>query len=149
MPGDAAADWGRGVPADYLKELADYWRSEFDWRAQEAALNAFPQFHTEIDGQRIHFLHVRSPEPGAVPLLVTHGYPSSIAEFTHILGFPDRSPSPWRRPCRRVPRGGALLARLRLLDPPRVRRLGAGPHHGSVRRTDEPARVRPVRGAGR
>ncbi|MFB9686784.1 epoxide hydrolase family protein [Amycolatopsis plumensis] len=86
MPGDAAADWGRGVPADYLKELADYWRSEFDWRAQEAALNAFPQFHTEIDGQRIHFLHVRSPEPGAVPLLVTHGYPSSIAEFTHILG---------------------------------------------------------------
>ena len=54
--------WSYGVPLDYLKGLAEYWRSGFDWRAQEAKLNAFPQFTTEIDGQTIHFLHVRSPE---------------------------------------------------------------------------------------
>jgi hypothetical protein len=78
--------WGRGVPLGYLRQLADYWRSGFDWRAQEARLNALPQFTTEIDGQPIHLLHVRSPEPGALPLLVTHGYPSSVVEFLEIIG---------------------------------------------------------------
>ena len=62
-----------GVPLGYLKELAEYWRSEHDWRAHEATLNGFPQFTTTIDGQRIHFLHVRSPEPSALPLVITHG----------------------------------------------------------------------------
>lgn len=80
------ADWHRGVPSTYLRELAEYWRSDFDWRAQEAALNAFPQAVTDIDGQRVHFLHVRSPEPAALPLLIAHGYPGSIAEFTRIIG---------------------------------------------------------------
>jgi epoxide hydrolase len=79
------AGWERGVPGDYLKELAEYWRSGFDWRAQEKALNAFPQFVTEIDGQRIHFLHVRSSRPDAKPLLLTHGFPSSVAEFTNLI----------------------------------------------------------------
>jgi epoxide hydrolase len=78
--------WSRGVPLDYLKELAEYWRSGYDWRAQEARLNQFPQFITEIDGQTIHFLHVRSPEPDALPLIITHGYPSSIVEFMNIIG---------------------------------------------------------------
>jgi epoxide hydrolase len=73
--------WRRGVPLDYLRQLADYWRAGFDWRAQEARLNALPQFTTEIDGQTVHFLHVRSPEPAAMPLLVIHGYPSSVVEF--------------------------------------------------------------------
>lgn len=53
--------WQRGVPVDYLRKLADYWASEFDWRAQEAELNAYPQFRTQIDGQTVHFLHVESP----------------------------------------------------------------------------------------
>src|SRR5215212_1102687 len=79
-------DWSRGVPLGYLKELAGYWRNSFDWRAQEARLNEFPQFITEIDGQRIHFLHVRSPEPDALPLIITHGYPGSVAEFMDIIG---------------------------------------------------------------
>lgn len=79
------AGWERGVPADYLKELAEYWRTGFDWRAQEKALNAYPQFVTEIDGQRIHFLHVRSSRPDAKPLLVTHGFPSSVAEFMNLI----------------------------------------------------------------
>jgi epoxide hydrolase len=78
--------WSRGVPLSYLKELAEYWRSAYDWRAQEAKLNALPQFTTTIDGQTIHFLHVRSAEPGALPLIVTHGYPSSIVELMHIIG---------------------------------------------------------------
>lgn len=78
--------WTRGIPVDHLRELADYWRTGFDWRAQEARLNAFPQFTTEIDGQRIHFLHVRSERVGATPLLITHGYPSSVAEFLELIG---------------------------------------------------------------
>src|SRR5919204_406335 len=78
--------WSRGVPLDYLKELAEYWRTGYDWRVHEAQLNAFPQFTTEIDGQTIHFLHVRSLEPDALPLIVTHGYPGSIVEFLRIIG---------------------------------------------------------------
>jgi pimeloyl-ACP methyl ester carboxylesterase len=78
--------WSRGVPLSYLKGLAEYWRTGYDWRKQEAQLNAFPQFTTEIDGQHLHFLHVRSPEPDALPLIITHGYPGSIVEFLHIIG---------------------------------------------------------------
>src|SRR6516165_11385842 len=77
--------WERGVPLGYLKELAGYWRTEFDWRAAEAQLNHYPQFTTEIDGQLIHFLHVRSGRPGAKPLLITHGYPSTVAEFLRLI----------------------------------------------------------------
>ena len=68
--------WERGVPAAYLRELAAYWATGYDWRTQEAALNAYPQFITTIDGAGLHFLHVRSAEPGATPLLMLHGWPS-------------------------------------------------------------------------
>jgi epoxide hydrolase len=78
--------WSRGVPLDYLKELADHWRDGYDWRQQEARLNELPQCTTTVDGQVIHFVHVRSPEPGALPLLVTHGYPSSVVEFLEVIG---------------------------------------------------------------
>ena len=74
------------MPLGYLRELAEYWRTGYDWRANEARLNEFPQFTTVIDGQAIHFLHVRSPEPDALPLVITHGYPSSIAEFEGVIG---------------------------------------------------------------
>ncbi|MFI9510470.1 epoxide hydrolase family protein [Nocardia sp. NPDC052566] len=83
LPGD---DWDTGVPTAWLRELVDYWRTEYDWRAAEAELNAFPQYVTEIDGQRIHFLHVRSPEPNALPLLLTHGWPGSVVEFLDVIG---------------------------------------------------------------
>jgi epoxide hydrolase len=69
----------------YLRELADYWRTGFDWRAQEARLNHYPQWTTEIDGQTVHFLHVRSDRPDAKPLLITHGFPSSVAEFLNLI----------------------------------------------------------------
>jgi pimeloyl-ACP methyl ester carboxylesterase len=78
--------WSYGVALDDLQELAAYWRDGYDWRAWEARLNAYPQFTAEIDGEAIHFLHVRSPEPDAVPLLLTHGWPGSVAEFLHIIG---------------------------------------------------------------
>jgi epoxide hydrolase len=82
LPGD---DWDTGVSTTWLRELVEYWRTEYDWRAEEAKLNAFPQFTTEIDGQRVHFLHVRSPHPNALPLLLTHGWPGSIAEFVKVI----------------------------------------------------------------
>ena len=78
--------WSRGVPLGDLKELAAYWADGFDWRAQEARLNRYSQYTATIDGQPIHFLHVRSPEADALPLLVTHGYPSSVAEFLEVIG---------------------------------------------------------------
>jgi pimeloyl-ACP methyl ester carboxylesterase len=78
--------WSRGVPLGYLKELAEYWRTRYDWRAWEAKLNAYPQFTTTIDGAQVHFLHVRSPEPNALPLIITHGWPGSIVEFLDIIG---------------------------------------------------------------
>lgn len=82
MPG---AEWSRGVPLDYLKELVDYWRTGYDWRAAEARINAFPQFTTEILGANVHFLHVRSPEPNATPMIITHGWPGSFVEFLDII----------------------------------------------------------------
>jgi pimeloyl-ACP methyl ester carboxylesterase len=74
------------VPTTWLRELAEYWRSGYDWRAAEAKLNSYPQFTTVIDGQRIHFLHVRSPEPDALPLVLTHGWPGSVVEFLDVIG---------------------------------------------------------------
>ncbi|WP_328399840.1 epoxide hydrolase family protein [Nocardia sp. NBC_00403] len=78
--------WERGVPASYLKELAGYWVEKFDWRAQEAALNVYPQFTTTIDGQNVHFLHIRSVDENATPLLLIHGWPSSMVDFLDLIG---------------------------------------------------------------
>jgi epoxide hydrolase len=78
--------WDYGIPREVVRELAEYWRTGYDWRAAEQRLNTFGQFTTTIDGQRVHFLHVRSAEPGALPLIMTHGWPGSIAEFTEVIG---------------------------------------------------------------
>jgi epoxide hydrolase len=77
--------WSRGVPTAYLRDLAEYWRTGFDWRAHEAALNAHPQFLTEIDGLDVHFLHVRSTSADATPLLLLHGWPGSVLEFRDVI----------------------------------------------------------------
>jgi pimeloyl-ACP methyl ester carboxylesterase len=79
-------DWSQGVPLAYLKQLCRYWAEEYDWRATEARLNSLPQYRMEVDGLAIHFLHVRSPHPGALPLILTHGWPGSIVEFLDVLG---------------------------------------------------------------
>lgn len=77
--------WSRGMPEDELRGLVEYWRRGYDWRAQEAMLNAFPQYIARLDDQPIHFLHVASDRVGAIPLLLTHGFPSSIVEFTSMI----------------------------------------------------------------
>ncbi len=79
-------DWSQGVPLAYLRELCEYWATDYDWRATERRLNAIPQFRTEIDGVGIHFLHVRSPHPDALPLVLTHGWPGSVLEFEKVIG---------------------------------------------------------------
>ncbi|MFC6882642.1 MULTISPECIES: epoxide hydrolase family protein [Actinomadura] len=80
------AGWSYGVRRDYARELADRWRANYDWRGHEAELNRFPQFTTSIDGQDVHFLHVRSPEPGALPLVLTHGWPGPYTELLPLVG---------------------------------------------------------------
>jgi epoxide hydrolase len=85
-PSDVVDDWSRGVPVSYARKLADHWANAFDWPAQQALLNTFPQFTTSIDGQTIHFVHVRSSVEGATPLLLLHGYPSSFVEFSRMIG---------------------------------------------------------------
>lgn len=79
------AGWSDGLPLDYARELADHWRTRFDWRAQEARLNAVPQFTAPIDGHDVHFFHVRSPRSGAVPLVLVHGWPSAPTDFFGMI----------------------------------------------------------------
>jgi pimeloyl-ACP methyl ester carboxylesterase len=83
LPG---AGWDYGVPPAWVKEVAEYWRTAFDWRAYEARLNRYPQYVTAIDGTDVHFLHVTSPEPDALPLVLTHGWPGSVVEFLDMIG---------------------------------------------------------------
>ncbi|HEY6592606.1 MAG TPA: epoxide hydrolase [Asanoa sp.] len=83
LPG---AEWSRGVPVSYLRQLVAYWADGYNWRAQERRLNTYPQFVTEIDGEQIHFLHVRSPEPDATALVLSHGWPGSTVEFLDVIG---------------------------------------------------------------
>ena len=83
LPG---AEWSRGVPVSYLRRLVAYWADGYNWRAQERRLNTYPQFVAEIDGEQIHFLHVRSPEPDATALVLSHGWPGSTVEFLDVIG---------------------------------------------------------------
>ena len=83
---ETVEDWTQGVPLSYVQEVCAYWAEKYDWRATERRLNAFPQFLTEIDGLDIHFIHARSPEPNAMPLIITHGWPGSIVEFHKVIG---------------------------------------------------------------
>jgi pimeloyl-ACP methyl ester carboxylesterase len=83
---ETVGDWSQGVPLDYLRELCAYWADGYDWRAAEARLNRLPQFRTPIEGLGIHFVHLRSPHPDALPLLLTHGWPGSVVEFLKVIG---------------------------------------------------------------
>ena len=96
----------------------------YDWRATEARLNALPQFRTEIDGLGIHFLHVRSPHPDALPLVITHGWPGSVVEFLKVIG-PLTDPTRTAAMRRRLPRRVPVAARLRLQRQAGARRAGA------------------------
>jgi pimeloyl-ACP methyl ester carboxylesterase len=78
--------WQQGMPLEVAQRIAAHWADAYDWRAAEARLNAFPQFRTEIDGLGIHFLHVRSPQADALPVVMTHGWPGSVVEFLKVIG---------------------------------------------------------------
>ena len=78
-------DWSQGAPLKWIKDIRHYWADEYDWRGREARLNRFAQFTTEIDGLDIHFLHVRSKHPEAMPLVITHGWPGSVVEFHKVI----------------------------------------------------------------
>src|SRR5215471_13463506 len=82
----AGAGTDYGMPLRAVQRLAERWRTGYDWRAHESRLNELPQFTTSIDGQGIHFLHVRSPEATAIPLLLLHGWPGSVLEFVTMIG---------------------------------------------------------------
>lgn len=82
---ETVGDWSQGAPLAAVRELAAYWRNGYDWRRCEAQLNAHGQFTTEIDGLEIHFLHIRSPQAGAMPLVMTHGWPGSVIEFMGVI----------------------------------------------------------------
>jgi epoxide hydrolase len=85
-PGETINEgWKKGAPAEYLKKLVDYWLNKFDWKKQEALLNKYPQFITEIDGQAIHFLHIKSGNADATPLMLIHGWPGSFADFVNLI----------------------------------------------------------------
>jgi pimeloyl-ACP methyl ester carboxylesterase len=83
---ETVADWTQGSPLAKVRALCEHWRGRYDWRRFEQRLNALGQFKTEIDGLNIHFLHVRSPHANAMPLIVTHGWPGSVAEFMKVIG---------------------------------------------------------------
>ncbi len=84
-PDAVDAGWDRGQPVALIRELADQWLNHFEWRAQETKLNRYPQYTTEIDGQRIHFVHVRSGRADALPLILTHGWPSTFTEYLKLV----------------------------------------------------------------
>ena len=83
--------WSNGADLTYVRELCEYWRTGYDWRTQEAALNAYPQFISTIDGVDIHYWHVRGTGPSPVPLVLVHGWPGSIVEFYDLIGPLNRS----------------------------------------------------------
>ena len=163
-----SAGWNYGTNLPYLKELVAYWRTTFDWRAQERRLNQFDQFKTNIDGLDIHFIHQRSKELRALPLVLTHGWPGSIVEFTKVIGpltdpvkyggraddafdvvalslpgfeFPDKPRAPGYSPQRMAKTIATLMARLGYTKYGARRRLGR--HHQPHRRA---RRREPCRG---
>jgi pimeloyl-ACP methyl ester carboxylesterase len=83
---ETVGDWSQGAPLAPVRVLCEHWRTAYDWRRCEAMLNGFGQHRTTLDGLPIHFLHIRSPEPSALPLVMTHGWPGSVIEFHKVIG---------------------------------------------------------------
>jgi len=82
---EPVADWSQGVPLEKAQALVEYWRTRYDWRRVERSLNALPQFRTQLDGLGVHFIHVRSKHPDALPIVITHGWPGSVIEFLQVI----------------------------------------------------------------
>ena len=133
------------VPPGPVRDLAH----EFDWRAQEARFNRWPHFLTDIDGKQVHFIHARSPEPDAFPLVITHGWPGSVSEFLDVIDPLVRPARARRRSDRRVPRRLPVDPRLRLVGPDDANRVGTSARRRGVEDADGAPRLRPLRRAGR
>jgi pimeloyl-ACP methyl ester carboxylesterase len=82
---ETVEDWSQGIPLAYVQDVCAYWAEKYDWRMRAERLNRLPQFKTELDGLGIHFVHVRSQHDGALPLVITHGWPGSIVEFQKVI----------------------------------------------------------------
>src|SRR5689334_6509022 len=82
---ELVGDWSQGVPLAWIRDICRYWAEDYDWRKREARLNRFAQFKTDVDGLGVHFIHMRSPHPNAMPLIITHGWPGSIVEFNKVI----------------------------------------------------------------
>ena len=142
-------DTSQGVPLATVQKLARYWETDYDWRKCEAKLNALPQFITTIDGVDIHFIHVRSKHPNALPIIVTHGWPGSIIEQLKIIDPLTNPTATWRERGGRLRCRDSVAAGLRVLRQAHGDRLGSHPHRTRVGRADEAPRIQAVRGAGR
>ena len=146
---ELVADRSQGVQLATIQELARYWATDYDWRACEAKLNALPQFKTEIDGVDVHFIHVKSPHPGALPLIMTHGWPGSVIELLDVIGPLTDPPA----------HGGNAGDAFDLVLPslpgygyssqPTEIGWDAGPHRERLDGADAPPRLRPLGGPGR
>ena len=123
LPGTA---WDYGSNLDYMKELAGYWQTGFDWRAQERLINSFRHFKADVDGLGIHFIHERGKGPDPMPLVITHGWPGSFFEMYKIIPLLTDPASHGGDPERLVRCGGPVAARFRILRP----RPGTG--HGGA-----------------
>ena len=143
--GPVPPGWEYGVPVGYVQGLVEHWRHHYDWRAWEAHLNSYPQFTTEIDGQPIHFVHLRSPEPDAMPLILTHGWPNTFLEYLGLVGPLTDPARPRRRRRRRLRCGHPVAARLRVLRAHHRAGLGRPADRAGLGRAHGPARLWPLR----
>lgn len=146
---ELVTDRSQGVQLATMQQLVGHWATDYDWRRCEAKLNAVPQFTTEIDGVDLHFVHVRSPHPNALPLIMTHGWPGSVVELLESIGPLTDPPAHGGRAEDALRPRTPLPARLRLLEPAGRGRLGRGPGRAGVDGTDAPARLHPLRRPGR
>ncbi len=142
-------DRSQGAQLARIQELVRYWGTEYDWRKAEAKLNALPQFVTKIDGLDIHFIHVRSRHPNALPLIMTHGWPGSVFELLKIIGPLTDPTAHGGRAGGRLRRRSALHAWLRLLGEAEAHGLGTGPDGARVGRADEAPGIPALRVTGR
>ena len=134
-------DQSQGIPLAKIKPLVEYWGTGYDWRKTEAKLNALPQFVTQIDGVDIHFIHVRSKHPNALPLIINHGWPGSVLEQLKVVGPLDRSDGGRGERGGRVRPGYSVDAWLRLFRQADGNRLGPRPHRADLGRADEAPRI--------
>ncbi len=143
--GPVTPGWEYGVPLEYVKRLVETWRDGYDWRKWEARLNEYPNFTTEIDGQNIHFLHVRSPEPDATPLILTHGWPNSVVEFLDLIGPLTDPRAHGGDPADAFHVVVPVAAGLRVLRADVREGLEPAPYGAGLGGADAPARLRAVR----